>query len=163
MTHPAKTEAERLLKLYGGGRFPVPVVEIAKQLGIQVFADDSYRTDGSGHIQVSGERVDIIVNNKQPPERKRFTIAHEIAHMVFDKAYLEEHKILDRDGHAPDTSYRNREIKANDFAANLLMPESNFLEQWLALEELEKIADYFSVSKEAAKFRAINLGLISTQ
>ncbi len=112
------------------------------------------------HVDDAGNST-IVVNEKHSPERKRFTIAHEIAHSYFDGDYLKLHKVIDRNGNAADASYRERERRANDFAANLLMPEEQFIQQWIALGGLEKVTDYFFVSKEAAHYRAINLGLLS--
>lgn len=155
---------QELLDQYSGGRYPVPVIEIATRLGINVFADPDYPENRSGHIELDDKgNASIIVNDNQAPVRKRFTIAHEIAHFIFDMDYLQKHGQIDRDGDAADETYRDREKIANYFAAHLLMPEGPFVEQWLALGTLDKVADYFSVSKDAAKFRAINIGLISAQ
>lgn len=158
----AKAEAETLFENFGAGRFPVPIVEIANNLGISVFRTQNYPSEKNGHIQLDeNDTATIIVNDKHSPERKRFTIAHEIAHFQFDMDYLKQYKSIDRDGDANDTSYRLREVRANEFAANLLMPEKQFVAQWLALLDMEKVADYFAVSKETAKYRAINLGLLT--
>lgn len=149
-----------LLNRYAAGRFPVPVIEIASRLGIKVLADPNYPNDSNGHIEIDEKgNASIIVNDKQSPVRKRFTVAHEIAHFQYDMDYLKEHGSIDRNGNAADATYRNREKRANEFAAQLLMPEEQFIQQWLALGSLEKVADYFSVSQDAAKFRAINIGL----
>jgi Zn-dependent peptidase ImmA (M78 family) len=162
MTSQTQERANELLQQYAAGRFPVPVIEIANRLGIKVLAHPSYPNDGNGHIEVdAGGNPTIIVNDKQSPVRKRFTVAHEIAHWLFDEDYLKAHGSIDRDGNAADQTYRDRERRANDFAAQLLMPESTFIEQWLALPSVEKVADYFSVSKDAASYRAINIGLRS--
>lgn len=153
-------EVNKLLAQYGAGKFPVPVIEIATRLGIKVLSDPDYHRGGNGHIEIDEQgNASIIVNENQPPVRKRFTIAHEIAHFIFDKDYLKEHGAIDRNGNAADPSYRGRERRANYFAAHLLMPEEQFVEQFLALDDIEKVADYFSVSRDAARFRAINTGL----
>ncbi len=154
------SETKKLL-LDKGQRFPVPVIEIATALGIRVFADPDYPRKRSGHIELSEDGIaSIIVNDKQAPVRKRFTIAHEIAHFQLDSDYLKQHRLIDRDGDAMDATYRRRESCANSFAAHLLMPEDQFVEQWVALGSVEKVADYFGVSCEAARFRAMNLGLM---
>lgn len=77
--------------------------------------------------------------------------------------YLQQHKAIDRDGDAADSSYRLREQRANEFAAELLMPESKFVQQWIDLGTVEKVADYFGVSKPAAIVRATNLGIIASE
>lgn len=160
MTHsPAE-----ILTLYADRRRPVPVVEIAERLGIEVLQDPFYRHGRDGHIELGQDgRWRIIVNENMPPARKRFTIAHEIGHFLHDRDYLEQHRAMDRDGDAADATYRERERRANDFAANLLMPEDDFIQQWLALGTPERVAEYFFVSREAAQFRAINLGLAAAK
>jgi Zn-dependent peptidase ImmA (M78 family) len=164
MATETQERANELLRQFAVGRFPVPVVEIATRLGIQVLANSDYPNDGNGHIEMDGNgNATIIVNEKQSPVRKRFTIAHEIAHFQFDMDYLRMHGSIDRDGDAADPTYRARERRANDFAAQLLMPEDAFIAQWIALRSAEKLADYFSVSKDAARYRAVNLGLLPAQ
>lgn len=155
-------EADRILNNHGRGIYPVPVVEIANKLGITVYSDHAYAAGRSGHIEIDDTgTTSIVVNESDSPTRMRFTIAHEIAHHLFDLDYLQEHRTIDRNGNAADATYRDRERRANYFAANLLMPKEAFIEQWLALDSLEKVAEYFSVSREAAKFRALALGLTS--
>lgn len=164
MTSETQERTNSLLQQIAAGRFPVPVVEIATRLGIQVLTNPNYPNDGSGHIEIDQNgNATIIVNEKQSPVRKRFTIAHEIAHFQYDMDYLREHGSIDRDGDAADPTYRARERRANDFAAQLLMPEAAFIEQWIALRSIDKTADYFSVSKDAARYRAVNLGLLPAQ
>jgi Zn-dependent peptidase ImmA (M78 family) len=155
-----QNKVNELLGQFGAGRFPVPVIEIAGQLGINVLSDPDYQNEGSGHIEIDDAgKASIIVNEKQSPVRKRFTIAHEIAHYIFDMDYLKQHRSIDRDGNAADGTYREREKRANCFAALLLMPEDQFIEQWIALGSIDKIADYFSVSRDAARYRSMNMGL----
>ncbi|MGB9154045.1 MAG: ImmA/IrrE family metallo-endopeptidase [Alphaproteobacteria bacterium] len=142
------------------GKFPVHIVSVAQEHGIGVFGDPNYPNDGNGHIELRPDRsLAIIVNIKQSPERQRFTIAHEIGHFFMDMDYLAEHKYIDRDGDASDPSYRRRERRANEFAASILMPEEAFIAQWIALGDLQKVADYFGVSKSSAQVRAVILGL----
>lgn len=160
----ANKEISRLLSGCANGRYPVPVVQIAVSEGIKVMTDPDYPDDRSGHIEIDQDgTATIIVNGKQAATRKRFTIAHEIAHFVFDRDYLEQHRFIDRDGDAMDASYRKRESRANAFAAQLLMPEQDFIQQWVALRSVDKIADYFGVSRDAVRFRAMNLGLTVAQ
>lgn len=157
-------EVGRLLSGDASGRFPVPVIQIAASEGIKVMTDPDYPDDRSGHIEVNADgTATIIVNGKHSSTRKRFTIAHEIGHFVFDLDYLREHGYIDRDGDAMDASYRKRESRANSFAAQLLMPEQTFIQQWVALKSVDRVADYFSVSRDAVRFRAMNLGLTVAQ
>lgn len=160
----SREQSMELLEKYSEGRIPVQVIDIAKKLGITVFSDPDYPEFRSGHIQIDDSgAASIIVNAKHSSARKRFTIAHEICHFINDMDYLRRHKVIDRDGSARDPSYRMREKRANEFAAELLMPEEQFVDQWIALEDIEDVANYFGVSKPAALIRATNLGLITSE
>lgn len=143
--------------------YPIDVLKIAMAYGIQVFSDTDFSESDNGFIGVSDEGVyEIVINDCHPVVRKRFTLAHEIAHFLFDKDYLDIHKSIDRDGNPKDVSYRYREIRANKFASALLMPEDKFIDIFVKKDTcLDKVADYFLVSKDATKFRAMNLGLMT--
>ena len=56
-----------------------------------------------------------------------------------------------------------KEIEANKFAAELLMPEGEFRNVWASRRaNTHRIAAYFGVSEAAARYRGANLGLPST-
>lgn len=143
--------------------YPIDVLEIAKNYDIQVFGDNDLSEKESGFICVNDKNgYDIVINQDHSVVRKRFTLAHEIAHFLFDKDYLNIHKSIDRNGNPKDASYRYREIRANKFASALLMPEEKFIDIFIKKEKcIDKIADYFLVSKDATRFRAMSLGLIT--
>ncbi len=90
--------------------------------------------------------------------RDRFTIAHELGHLVLhyysragDVAEVER---FDRDG--ADLA----EVEANWFAAALLMPEDDFREAFTELNgDLNEIAARYGVSYAAAEVRKLTLGL----
>jgi len=53
-----------------------------------------------------------------------------------------------------------KEMEANKFAAELLMPECDFIRVWSERDgNAVRVANYFGVSKPAAEFRAKNLAL----
>lgn len=58
----------------------------------------------------------VVVNREHPPARQRFSWCHEYAHLLLDRAQM---------GHVSRESERAelREVRANVFAANLLVPE----------------------------------------
>ena len=85
----------------------------------------------SGMLEkVSDGQYRLYYNENDPETRQRFTVAHEIGHFILHKALL-------GDGVDDDMAYRStmegkhknlaigprEETKANQFAANLLMPE----------------------------------------
>ena len=98
----------------------------------------------------------IYVNASHPPTRRRFTIAHEIAHFI-------RHQENIGDGVVEDALYRSAaftskmETEANELAADILMPWT-LLNAKLqnGMTEIEELARYFEVSEQAM---AIRLGV----
>lgn len=133
---------------------PVNVVPIANELGIEVYRIDTLPAGYSGMIkkEVNGEYA-IYVNKAHSVTRRRFTIAHEIAHLV-----LHQNQI--GDGIFDDAMYRSglsnaTEREADTFAADILMPYSLIRieikkEGRLNIENLAKI---FNVSQQAMSIR----------
>src|SRR5215210_1154507 len=72
--------AKAVLKEHGLESIPVDPVVLANQLGMSVnnakFSDDSL----VGMIAKRGDNITLLVNQSDPPFRKRFTIAHELGH-----------------------------------------------------------------------------------
>jgi Zn-dependent peptidase ImmA (M78 family) len=156
-----KKKAQEILSNFKNFLYPVDVIAIASHYNITVFSDTSLSDYQNGCILVNdNEEYEIIINKSHSVVRQRFTVAHEIAHYIFDRDYLDIHKSIDRDGDAKDHSYRHREIRANKFASELLMPEERFIDIFLELKNIDTLANYFLVSKNAIKFRAMNLGLL---
>ena len=138
-------------------RPPVPTVPVANELGLEVFKTrpGAWSTNISGLLRKSPDdpaSFHIYVNGDHHLNRRRFTIAHEIAHFVL-------HRDLIGDGIAEDALYRSGlsnkvEAEANRFAAGILMP-------WHLLDpEIEKgitdigeLAGIFRVSRSAMSIR----------
>ena len=102
--------------------WPVPVLAIARDLGIRVLEVSGWPEDLSGQIKkdpMSSSGYAIFVNASHHINRQRFTMAHELAHFI-----LHENLILD--GVTEDGLYRSRlsgaiETQANKHAADMLM------------------------------------------
>lgn len=127
---------------------PVPVISIARDLGINVYRAPNLSGDISGLIRRdtnSPGGYSIYVNGNHPETRRRFTIAHEIAHLLL-------HRSLIGDGISDDALYRSGfsnaiERQANQLAADILMPR-HLLNQQIAngVTEIERLARIFNVS-----------------
>ena len=133
---------------------PVNVHKLAEKLELEVYTTTLFPKNVSGAIIKNKEtnRYRIITNEKQSSVRQRFTIAHEIAHFLL-------HKDLIGDGIQEDTLYRSglseqREVEANQFAANILMPW-HLIEAALdeGAESTEQLANKLDVSKSAISIR----------
>jgi len=154
---------------------PIPVDVIAQQEGVRIVLS-AFSGDVSGALLRSGGVSGIAVNASQSPTRRRFTIAHELAHFLLDHRPDEDHldwefSVLRRDDKSAEgTDFR--EIEANAFAANLLMPK-DFLKKDLSrylnrngvveLSDSERslLARKYKVSEIAMQYRLVNLGFVS--
>ena len=163
------TIASDYLKKHGLYRIPVDPVRIANIEGIKVnnavFSDESL----SGLIAKRGPNISILINQSEPPYRKRFTIAHELSHHFLHLQDAEDGEFIDstidlfRDPSLTPSEWdqaRLNEVEANRFAAALLMPKElvqRYYSENLSLEELARI---FNVSSEAMGIRLNTLDLI---
>ena len=106
--------------------------------------------------------VCIGVNEAHPHVRQRFTVAHELGHLVFadNRDLFMDFVEAETAALAENSRQRMLETKANQFAADLLMPR-----QWIRDDvrlrgpELALLARRFEVSEQAMWFRLLALGL----
>lgn len=139
-----------------GQDLPIKVLPLAKHLGIKVYGAP-WPGGISGRIQRDPKRggdsgFAIFVNKHHPEVRRRFTVAHEIAHYVL-------HERMIGDGVFDDALYRSglphqEEVQANALAADILMPRSKIREmQRIHGTDIEKLAEIFNVSQQAMSIR----------
>jgi Zn-dependent peptidase ImmA (M78 family) len=130
--------------------FPVPVGTLASRLELNVeYSNLEARHSGF----LSGDN--IFLNEGYPAVRNRFTMSHKICHYLYDGD-------SDRfdDTNKYDKESIEKEIRANRFAANLLMPQKKFIEIYLGYDKNKwKTSDFFGVSSAAVQYRALNFGL----
>ncbi|MCI8286906.1 MAG: ImmA/IrrE family metallo-endopeptidase [Lachnospiraceae bacterium] len=162
--------AQRILDKLDIKEAPVPIVAIMKSLKFQVVSADM-EDEISGVIGIDDElnrnfissKV-IAVNNKDSFGHQRFTMAHELAHYLFD--FDVSRRIVYYNAYNTKEVESEEEHRANFFAANLLMPEKLFREEFpkaLVRNNLyltvEKLSDIFQVSREAVRRRLLELSL----
>jgi len=136
---------------------PVDVVSIAHKLGIRVWEMHHLSEGVSGQIwldPVNGgtSGFSIGVKASEPLVRKRFTIAHELAHYILHRSRLDG-------GLFEDVMYRGslssrEETQANQMAADILMPFhliNRLVDQ--GANTFELIASRLQVSVQALKIR----------
>lgn len=158
--------ALEVLKRHGLLSIPVDPVDLAGREGISVnnavFSDEGV----SGMVARRGPHVTFLINQNDPPYRKRFTIAHELGHHFLHLTTDEE--VVDRtvdlfrfsEPAGEDlTPFKRREIQANQFAAGILMPDPLVREAYSDAPEIKTLARLFNVSEEAMAIRLNTLGL----
>jgi Zn-dependent peptidase ImmA (M78 family)/transcriptional regulator with XRE-family HTH domain len=105
-----------------------------------------------------GARALILVGSSKPSSRQRFTLAHELAHYLvddLDPLYVDERGVRARSV---------TEMRANAFAAHLLVPEAGVREVIEGTdddaERAVRVALTFGTSVSAAAYQLGNLGLL---
>ena len=149
-------------------QYPVPVISIAKHMGIEVFETPDFDDSISGELTKNNDKFEITLNSNHAPTRRRFTLAHEIGHYVLHQnefttsQTITDYKVaMQRSTNSYLPEQRMLEVEANQFAAKLLMPDEEFIQKWQDGLTISRLADYFFVSENTANIRAYNLGLIS--
>lgn len=92
----------------------------------------------------------IFIRHNMPADRWRFTLAHELAHLVMH-----------------DVPHENMENEADCFASEFLMPEIELSAQFMALStirlaDLMALKPYWKVSIQALLYRAGELGFLTS-
>ena len=103
-----------------------------------------------------GEAI-IGVNSLHHPNRQRFTIAHEIGHLVLHRDLLLEGVHVDKEfklnrNEDSSTGTNLQEVEANQFASELLMPE-RLIEEALQGKGVDIDDEDGLVTELAKKFR----------
>jgi uncharacterized protein DUF955 len=144
---------------YGDRELPVPVEAIAVDLlGLCV---DEAPLEVSG-LLLPAERQ-IYVNEEEPPQRRRFTLAHELGHWVCQCLEGRTAPVYCRADDLEPGADRSLEREANVFAAELLMPEPLIRGEWSTSASAGDLAIRFGVSAEAIGWRLYNLGIVTSQ
>jgi len=145
----------RYQQRFGGAEFPVPVEAIAEDLcGLVVEELDGLAV--SGMLLPSERRV--CLNLAEPPQRRRFTLAHELVHWICQAQNgVRADRYCRVEEMGLDATRKRLEREANVFAAELLMPEDEVRRVWAG--DPDVCAVHFGVSGEAMRWRLYSFGI----
>jgi Zn-dependent peptidase ImmA (M78 family) len=121
-----------------------------ERMGGRVTVDVAQRDRPESLVIHGPNDFTIFVPVNTSTARDRFTIAHELGHLVLHD---------DPDAPAPRAFYRygrsRPETEANAFAGALVMPREHFIEAWHSSGgNLGILAERFGISRSAAEVRA---------
>ncbi|WP_148244159.1 helix-turn-helix domain-containing protein [Enterobacter asburiae] len=123
------------------------LIEVLERAGCLIIECDMDDTGLSGvSYNLPGLPPIIFINRNQPLDRYRFTLAHELGHLVMHKS--------------PNP---NMESEADAFAAEFLMPErdiSPYLRD-MSIEKAATLKPYWRTSMASVIFRAKTLGYLN--
>jgi len=135
---------------------PINVYELAKNYGLDVIEVHfpASQDNISGFVTATDGTGKLYVNANEPPNRRRFTVAHELGHWRLHKEELQtnpERSILFRIA-IGQLNKDPIEREANIFAANLLVP-LDMLRKYKAGKTNAELAKLFNVSADVIGYR----------
>lgn len=153
----ALTPPERLLWSYGvDAPEHIDLEAIANAHGAEVRIRPLGGCDA--RLVVSGERAVISLNTSSSDGRRRFSLAHELAHLICDRK--SGSFLCAKDDIGPQNAEsRSVESAANGYASQLLLP-SFLVDPWIAerpvnFTTVKALADAFRVSATAAAIKLV--------
>lgn len=115
--------------------------------------EDSAHFDGLATV-VDSKYYVIVINNQMPVERKRFTLLHELGHLLLSMSHL---------------SPKEQESCANIFASEMLLAKKNIIVEFgiprskITMEELKNIQRKYGISISAIIYKLGDLKIISQE
>jgi len=155
-----------LLRKYKIRSPAIPVDKIAEEEGASIVFKQ-FNNEVSGLLLRQNNTAIIAVERDQPPARRRFTVAHELAHLLLHEGTelrVDKKFRVNLRSAESSTAEDVEEIEANAFAAGLLMPE-DFLKKDLEnvvfdvedTQQVHDLAKRYEVSTQAMTIRLVNL------
>lgn len=164
-------KARMALDIGWDGNFPIDPVAVASEIlmvsradgeEIPIIMEGKPLIEESGYAEfvedmVIGDHFCCVYNSAEAHTRQRFTQAHELGHVLLGHVYEGSSPRRDArfDG---STDYKERD--ANNFSAELLMPEKYVRHQASRITNIAELAEFFGVSPWAMKIRLERLGIL---
>jgi Zn-dependent peptidase ImmA (M78 family) len=157
--NPIKLKVNEALTV--SSEIPINLEKIATHFGYKI-KDLDFEDDFSGMLV----KKTIYTNSAEKdkfPTRHRFTIAHELGHALIHKSENHQYKPVRFRSDSISLDEKKLEQEANQFAAWLLMPEVELLNELdnkdsISEDEIREIAKKFNVSFSAMNYRLSDLG-----
>lgn len=140
------------------------------QLSFKKFDDEDISDYGAMMCTMEDNdqvKAKIILNDDRDARFQRFSLAHELGHLMVDQAAIPsdskkyiisthiKYDMTDFDQEDCKNPRISRELQANAFALKVLMPSEYFFEKLFNGMTLDDIAKSFGVSESAARSRAL--------
>lgn len=140
---------------------PVDLDELANQLGVKVIYD-TFQSEGY-FINQNNKMYIFINENSYNPQRKRFTLAHEIGHrMLHANSNILQRNVTDKKA-IYQKDLKDIEDEANFFASELLCPTDKIKNELpnhsIDNKFIEYIAERYDVSYHVAAIKCVTNSL----
>jgi len=173
----AEDLAKDVLKICGYDKLvgAIPIIKVANNFGFRC-VKATVPEHISGNIFVGGTTENIyksdkviVVGDNEDPKHQRFIIAHELAHYLMDYIGSDKSKnpnLLFSETYLKENHDNDKEMRADRFAAELLMPSMIFLKQFLKVAEacdynrnyiISYLSNFFKTKKSSIERRIIEV------
>lgn len=177
--------AQEVLRQAGALSIPTDIDKVVESLNVRVH-EEEMESDVSGVLIIKGEQRHVLVNREHPANRKRFTVAHELGHLVLhddeaernatgERMFIDRQiRVYQRVAEPSAAVYKQegsmtdmwQEREANAFAACLLMPAHHVTRAALERDLFDELsvaslAKNFGVSEQAMSIRLQQLQVVS--
>lgn len=144
----ARDAVWKLLIDTGVNSLPVPIISICKYIGAEVRYDPALSgSHNCGYTTIVRDKAFIVIDPKMSLQRKRFTLAHEVGHILL--GHVGRYQLVARG--EPDPKDNPVEQEANVFASRLLAPACVL---WgCKIKNPGEIARLCGISLTAAEYR----------
>jgi Zn-dependent peptidase ImmA (M78 family) len=172
--------AAEVLKQASVAEVPVDLSKVAESLGVHLHFD-ILEDKISGVLIVKGTERNVLINAAHHSNRQRFSLAHELGHLVLhdadgDRLFIDtDLRIYQRVGASTDEAYNqpgsttrpHEEREANQFASALLMPSELVKREARNLDlsdesDVAYLARSFGVSDQAMAIRLQQLEVVNS-
>ena len=142
-----------LQKSFENETYDIDVEDLASAISLKIQTDDFSETTkypegtlGSLHYEKSEGKYICTVKKGITPTKKKFTIAHEIAHYILHRYEIAEQGIIE-DAYLRNPNFDTElEIEANELALDIILP-LGFLIPLLKEHTIESLTKLFNVNK----------------
>ncbi len=125
---------------------PIPLKPICKKFNLKVSYNSVTKKEDS-FLKIAPNGFEIEISKQKNWRRNRFTIAHELTHLIIFNAINTPINSFDRKQH--DEIEKLCDIGASELLINELELEKNLLDYGISSEGLKTIYDKFMVSYDA--------------
>lgn len=147
--------AEIVRKAWDLGYDPIPdLIDVLETHGIRVFMIDANADSKFDGLAASVNQMPIIVvGSNWPGDRQRFTLAHELGHLMLADRVADE---------------VDEEVACNRFAGAFLIPRQSVIQElgahrsYIEPKELALLKEEFGLSMAGILYRARDLGIVTT-
>jgi len=158
----ASKEATKLLAQVNLNSPPIELKTILEHLNINLLEYD-FPKNISAILLKDEDMLVVGVNKNDPPNRQRFSIAHEIGHYIlrhYNDVFIDTSEIATGRFDYSDNSNKAQEQEANHFASELLLPSSLIQKDFKRFKNVDELARIYKVSKEALWIKLLKLKLV---